>query len=69
MKSKTKLFELAETMRKASMVAYDVNRSIQKLSKMDPAKAREFELNAIVGLLGQLREFEVMGQGSEVAPV
>jgi hypothetical protein len=69
MKTKTKLFELAETMRKASMAAYDVNRSIQKLAKMNPAKAREFELNAIEGLLGQLREFAVMDQGGEVAPV
>ncbi|AXF14577.1 hypothetical protein [Paraburkholderia caledonica] len=69
MKKLSKLFELGETMRKASIAAYDVNRSIQKLAKVDPAKAREFELEAIEGLLGQLREFQVTDQGSEVAPV
>jgi len=67
MKKSSELFALGETMRKASIAAYDINRSIQKLAKADPAKAREFELEAIEGLLSQLQAFR--DQGSEVAPV
>ncbi|MFM0391937.1 hypothetical protein [Paraburkholderia phytofirmans] len=69
MKQASKLFELGEAMRKASMAAYDVNRSIQKIAKVDPVKAREFELKAIEGLLGQLHGFAVADQGSDVAAV
>jgi hypothetical protein len=69
MKSKSKLFELAETMRKASMAAYDVNRSVQKLAKMDPVKAKEFELKVIEGLLDQLRSFNPKDQGNSIASV
>lgn len=69
MKQASKLFELGEAMRKASMAAYDVNRSIQKLAKVDPVKAREFELKTIEGLLGQVRGFAVTDRGSDVAPV
>ncbi|MFM0000196.1 hypothetical protein PQR57_04110 [Paraburkholderia dipogonis] len=69
MKQSSKLFELGEAMRKASIAAYEVNRSIQKLAKMDPAKAREFELKVIDSLVGQVREFAVVDQGSDVAPV
>jgi hypothetical protein len=67
MKRSSKLFELGETMRKASIAAYDVNRSIQKLAKVDPVRARELELKTIEGLLGQVRGFA--DQGSDVAPV
>jgi hypothetical protein len=67
MKQSSKMFELGEAMRKASMAAYDVNRSIQKLAKVDPVKARKFELKAIEGLLGQVRGFA--DQGSDGAPV
>jgi uncharacterized protein HemY len=54
----SKLFELGEVMRKASIAAYDINRSIQKLAKTDPVQAREFEQETIEGLLRQLRGFD-----------
>ncbi|RFU48023.1 hypothetical protein D0B32_10920 [Paraburkholderia sp. DHOC27] len=69
MKKASKLFELGEAMRKASIAAYDVNRSIQKLAKMDPVTARELELEAIEGLLNQLKVFAVTDQGNNVATI
>ena len=69
MKKSSKLFELGEAMRKASIAAYDINRSIQKLAKSDPVTAHKFEVAAIEGLLGQLWASAPPAQGNQVAPV
>ena len=69
MKKTSKLFELGEAMRKASIAAYDINRSIQKLAKSDPVTAHKFEVAAIEGLLDQLRASAPTTHGSQVAPV
>ncbi len=53
----SKLFELGEAMRKASMAAYDINRSIQKLAKDNPEEAGQIEQEAIAGLLKRVEGF------------
>ncbi len=53
----SKLFNLGEAMRKASIAAYDINRSIQKLAKDHPERASQFENDAIAGLLERIKDF------------
>lgn len=53
----SKLFEFGELMRNASIAAYDINRSIQKLAKANPEEAGRYEQEAIAGLLRRIEGF------------
>ena len=47
----TELFSLGERLRKASALAYETNRLIAKVGKVDAAKARRIESEAVAGIV------------------